>query len=268
MVTFATADWGQQRGGFSEMKANVIATSARVLGAAIALMTLGVLASCSQATSGTPSLASARHSYIVEAASTDAAAKAVSDAGGEVTSRLNVIDAVEASLTDAEHAKVLKTAGIKQITTNTIVTTLAAAYVRDNFETGSFANNDGTHRWYGNWVEQNDDNSPYGGKTSIGWPERNGNRLIVSYNGSIQRRAATPSSSPAVTLKFKALRVGLETGDYLSVQASKNGGISWTEVGRLSGAANESIFASYNYNITAYRGRDTAIRFLDVMNGN
>ncbi len=36
--------------------------------------------------------------------------------------------------------------------------------MRDNFETGSFANNDGTHRWYGDWVEQNDDNNPHGGK--------------------------------------------------------------------------------------------------------
>ena len=121
------------------MKANAIAMSARVLGAAVTLMTLGVLASCSQATSGTPPLAAAKHSYIVEAASTDAAAKAVADAGGEVTSRLNVIDAVEASLTDTQHAKVLETAGVKQITTNTIVTTLAAAYVRDSFESSSFA---------------------------------------------------------------------------------------------------------------------------------
>src|SRR5687767_10203218 len=114
MVTFAKADWGQQRGGFSEMKANVVAISARVLGAAI----LGVLASCSKTTPGTPSPAPAKHSYIVEASSSDAAARAVSDAGGRVDSRLNIIDAVEASLTDAEHARVLSAAGVKQITPN------------------------------------------------------------------------------------------------------------------------------------------------------
>ncbi|MBC8028071.1 MAG: S8 family peptidase [Steroidobacteraceae bacterium] len=261
--------------------------SARVLGAAAIVVSMGVLASCSAATSGTPSVTGkglAEQSYIVEASSTDAAAKAVADAGGDVTSRLGIIDAVEANLTDAEHAKVLETAGIRQITTNTIVTTQRNLYqqysdaqagvssanhasVRDTFEVGSFANNNGSHRWWGDWVETNDDNSPYGGTSSIGWPERNGRRLIVSSNAAIHRRAATPSSSATVTLKFKALRVGLETGDYLSVQASKNGGTSWTEVGRLSGAANESTFASYTYNITAYRGRDTTIRFLGVMNG-
>ena len=74
-------------------------------------------------------------SYIVEGQSTDAAAEAVKDAGGRVTSRLGVIDAVEAELTDAQHALVLKAAGIKQITTNSIVMTIAAANVMDKFET-------------------------------------------------------------------------------------------------------------------------------------
>src|SRR3954469_20623953 len=106
-------------------------------------------------------------SYIVEGQSTDAAAAAVKDAGGRVTPRLGVIDAVEAELTDAQHALVLKAAGIKQITTNSIVMTNAAAYVMDKFEVQSFENNDGTHRWYGNWVETNDDGLPWQGKVVI-----------------------------------------------------------------------------------------------------
>ena len=73
----------------------------------------------------------------------------------------------------------LAATGIKQITPNAQVTTQAAANVRDNFENGSFANNDGTHRWYGDWVEQNDDNNPHGGKVTIGWNDRGGKRLIV-----------------------------------------------------------------------------------------
>ncbi|MEO8062003.1 MAG: S8 family peptidase [Pseudomonadota bacterium] len=211
--------------------------------------------------------ASAKHSYIVEAVSTDSAAQAVVSAGGQVISRLGVIDAVEANLTDAEHARVLKADGIKQITTNDIVTTLAAASVRDTFETGSFANNDGTHRWYGDWVEQNDNNSPYDGRISIGWTDKNGKRLILTGSSSIYRRAATPSSSPSVTLKLKSLRFGLKAGEYVAVQASSNGGTSWTEVGRLSGPATDTSFANHSYNITAYRGRNTAVRLTASMNG-
>jgi serine protease AprX len=269
MVPFATADWGHVE-AVLKMNATVRKAVARVLGAAIAGLTMGSLVSCSAATSGTPpahlAASDTVNSYIVEAQSTDAAAKAVAGAGGQVVSRLNIIDAVEARLTDAQHARVLAATGVKQITTNTLVSTQAAANVRDNFETGSFANNDGTHRWYGDWVEQGDDNSPWGGNAIIGWQDRGSGRLILQMNGTIYRRAATPSSSPSVTLKFKSLRNGLEYGEYVSVQASGNGGATWSEVGRLAGPANDSVFQNQSYNITAFRGRNTAIRFVASMN--
>src|SRR6187549_3521394 len=236
-------------------------SAVRVLGAAICA---ALLVSCSTATSSTPEkpaiAAAEARSYIVEGKTTDTAAKAVTEAGGKVVSRLNVIDAVEATLTDTQHAQVLAASGIKQITTNTLVTTQAAASVRDNFETQSFSNNDGTHRWYGDWVEPGDDGTPWGGNAVIGWQDRGSGRLILQMNGTIYRRAATPSSSPNVTLKFKSLRNGLEWGEYVSVQASGNGGLLWTEVGRISGPANDTQFVNQSYNITAYRGRNTAIR--------
>src|SRR5689334_14590029 len=179
----------------------------RVLGVAV----LGFLAACSIPPSHQSSTVDApepAQSYIVEGQSTDSAADAVKEAGGRVTSRLGVIDAVEADLTDAQHALVLKAAGIKQITTNSIVMTNAAASVMDKFETQSFENNDGTHRWYGNWVETNDDGLPWQGKVVIGWAERGGNRMIIGSNGTVYRRAATPSSSASVVLKLKYLRSG------------------------------------------------------------
>lgn len=242
------------------------AMATRVLGVAL----LGMLAACSMPPtnqvvmngSGVPEPA---QSYIVEGQSTDVAANAVQDAGGRVTSRLGVIDAVEADLTDAQHEVVLKSAGIKQITTNSIVMTNAAANVVDRFETSSFANNDGTHRWYGDWVETNDDNQPWGGKVVIGWPEHGGNRMIIGSNGSVYRKAATPTSSATVTLKFKYSRFGFEYGDYLSIQASANGS-TWTEIGRITGAGSDSSFVSKSYSITAYRGRNTTIRFVGGMN--
>jgi hypothetical protein len=140
------------------MKSTVRMLSARILGAVL----LGVVASCSTPT--TPAAVApaggVARSYIVEAATTDAAATAVTAAGGEVVSRLGVIDAVEATLTEAQFARVQDSAGVKQVTANAQVTTQAAANVRDNFETGSFSNNDGSHRWWGDWVEANDNNSP------------------------------------------------------------------------------------------------------------
>jgi serine protease AprX len=250
------------------MMASVRKAAARILVAATGAATVALLVSCSAASSGKPVRSDAlAHSYIVEAVSADIAAQAVLAAGGAVTSRLGIIDAVEADLTDTEHALVLKFNGVKQITTNDVVSTQAAAAVRDNFETSSFANDDGSHRWYGDWVEQNDNNSPYDGRISIGWIDRLGKRLVFTGNGSIYRKAATPSSSPAVTLKFKSLRAGLKAGEYVAVQASGNGGTNWVEVGRISGPATDIAFISRRYDISAYRGRNTAVRFVASMNG-
>src|SRR5262245_6434762 len=108
MGPFAKADWGHSK-AVLKMNWTVQKAVARVLGAAIVGgMTLGGLVSCSAATSGTPKARLAAtdtvNSYIVEAQSTDAAAEAVAAAGGKVVSRLNIIDAVEATLTDAQHA--------------------------------------------------------------------------------------------------------------------------------------------------------------------
>jgi hypothetical protein len=194
------------------MTIRAVEIAARILGA----VALVGLVSCSVATSGTAdgavvAGAAETHSYIVEADSTDNAARAVKAAGGQVVSRLGVIDAVEATLTAAQHQKVLAIRGVKQVTPNATVATQAAANVRDNFETGSFANNDGSHRWYGDWVETNDNNSPYDGKISIGWNVHGGDRLLLGGNAAIYRRAATPSSSPNVTLKFKSLRAPKNT---------------------------------------------------------
>jgi serine protease AprX len=248
------------------------AAAVRVLGTALMAGVGVLLVSCSSTTPGAPPAQVAvnpeTHSYIVEGRTTDLAASAVTAAGGEVTSRLNIIDAVEARLTDAQHAAVLANAGVKQISLNALVATNAAASVRDNFETDSFANNDGTHRWYGNWIEQADDNNPNGGFVMLGWNDRGGKRLILTGRGSaIYRRAATPSSSATVTLKFKSLRNSLESGEYVAVQASGNGGTSWTELGRISGPANDAGFISQSYNITAFRGRNTAVRFVSSMSG-
>jgi subtilisin family serine protease len=249
----------------------VYSVSATVLSAAAVL---AVVSSCSTATPVKPETAvvaarpaeqNTAQSYIVEATSTDVAAQAVRTAGGQVVSRLGVIDAVEARLTDSQHARVKGMPGVKQITVNAVVMTQAAANVRDNFETGSFANNDGSHRWWGDWVEQNDNNTPYNGKISIGWLDRGGNRLIIGSNGALWRKAATPSNAGTVTLKLNYARFGFKASDYLAVQASANGGTTWTEVGRISGAGTDGSFVSRSFNITAYRGRNTAIRFAGAM---
>jgi subtilisin family serine protease len=244
---------------------------------AIALVpVLGGLSGCSTANSGeapktgnaSPKAPESRttRSYIVEARTASDAEQYVKLVGGHVVSPLGIINAVEANLTPQQHAMLKRTSGIRQITENGTVTTQAAAYVRDRFEASSFANNDGSHRWWGDWVEQNDDNAPWGGNVTIGWAESTGKHLIIGRNGTVYRRAATPSSSATVTLKLNYRRNSLESGEYVAVQASSNGGSTWTEVGRISGAGTDNAFVAKSYSLTSYKGRNTAIRFVGSMN--
>src|SRR5689334_16744806 len=98
MAPFATANWGHSRGDFLKLK-GVFSVSL------VAAAVMATLSSCSTATSApaAPVAVSAAkpiestnsQSYIVEATSTDVAAQAVHAAGGQVVSRLGVIDAVE-----------------------------------------------------------------------------------------------------------------------------------------------------------------------------
>ena len=253
-----------------------------VVRASILVSVLAGLSACSTATpadgadaattadpeAARPAVAPNAKSYIVEARTAADAAQYVKLVGGQVVSPLGIINAVEANLTDHQHEMLRKSSGIRQISANATVMTQAAAYVSDRFQTSSFGNNDGSHRWWGGWIEQNDDNAPWGGKVTIGWYEKGGNRMLIGANGAVYRRAATPSSSATVTLKLKYQRVSLEAGESLAIQASANGGTSWTEIGRISGAGSDNSLVSRSYNITAYKGRNTAIRFVGAMGEN
>jgi hypothetical protein len=63
-------------------------------------------------------------------------------------------------------------------------------------------------------------------------------------------------------LSFNYRRYGLDnSSDYVAVSVSSNGGSTWTELGRLQGAATDSSFLTATYNITAYAALNTQIRF-------
>src|SRR5262245_40419478 len=75
------------------------------------------------------------HSYIVEAGSTGAAAAAVKSAGGEVTAELGIIDAVSATLSDAQRDAVARAPGVHQVSADATVRTQSqSASVGDNFD--------------------------------------------------------------------------------------------------------------------------------------
>ncbi len=76
------------------------------------------------------------------------------------------------------------------------------------------------------------------------------------------RSAAIAPGARNATLRFNAWRVNLEANDYVSVQASGDGGQKWSEVGRISGPANDTQPAKVAFDISRFIGSDTAIRFV------
>ncbi len=82
------------------------------------------------------------------------------------------------------------------------------------------------------------------------------------------RAAAIAPGARNATLRFNVWRVSLEATDYVSVQASNDRGQKWTEVGRLSGPANDSQPAKVAFNISNFISSDTAIRFVTRMNSS
>ena len=50
------------------------------------------------------------------------------------------------------------------------------------------------------------------------------------------------------------------------MQASRDGGINWSEIGRLAGPATDAAAEQVSFDISAFISADTAIRFVTGMN--
>jgi hypothetical protein len=120
----------------------------------------------------------------------------------------------------------------------------ATSTVADRFDAVNYTNDDGNHRWASAWTEIGDDGAPLTGKIGISLnllsSLTGGGRLTLSGTGAgIARKAAIAPGAQHATLRFDVQRVSLESNDFVSVQASKDG-VRWTEVGRVKGPANDS----------------------------
>lgn len=94
----------------------------------------------------------ARTRAIIQGPSLAAAQAAVRAVGAEVTHELRIIRAVAVRLTPAERAE-LEAAGLRLYEDRAVRLANTTVTVRDEFETTSFANNDGIGLWAGDWIE-------------------------------------------------------------------------------------------------------------------
>ena len=136
--------------------------------------------------------------------------------------------------------------------------------VLDRFGTRSYGNNAGTTNWLANWVESEGD-GPTAGDVQILFDSVRGTTFTLRFAGASRTlaRAADLSAFDNATLSFAYRREGLEAGEYVAVEASSGGtGGTFTEIGRLTGAATDAAYASFSADLSAYVSATTAIRFI------
>ena len=127
---------------------------------------------------------------------------------------------------------------------------------RDNFNSTSYGNHDGSMNWSGNWVETNDNGSANSGDIQI-----SGNRLEIKDDDRSIARSADLSSYDSATLTFDYEENGFDnTSDYVDVEVRQGGG-SWINLQRFSGSSVNSGSASLVIN-SADLAADTEVRLI------
>ena len=143
---------------------------------------------------------------------------------------------------------------------------------RDEFNTSSYAGNDGTLTWKGDWQEINESDGYNRGDEVVttdplASPRPPTLQLRVRDNdggGEGVLREADLSGAATATLSFLYRRASLDDPtDYVAVELSINGSDGpWTEIARLEGPADESAYLPFSQDISAYISGNFAIRFI------
>lgn len=131
-------------------------------------------------------------------------------------------------------------------------------YVRDNFGTVAYTNNNGSTNWAGPWVESNDDGTAGGGDIRItGGELRFDNRSNPNTDESIARNVNLSNVNSAI-LSFDARTTNTEAGDTFEVAVYDGDTSTWTVLQTFNGVIADQ---TYYYDLTPYVSADTRIRF-------
>ncbi|MEK7325542.1 MAG: S8 family serine peptidase [Chloroflexota bacterium] len=185
---------------------------------------------------------------------------AVDKAGGRVRKQLQMIESFSAELTGKEIEKLAKNPKVRWISFDAPLFSTAAGdpTVRDEFGSTSYANNNGTQSWAGNWTETGDD----GMMPGSGYVKISSGSLQLKYTSRTISRPVNLTGAVLATLSFQYKRSSFDdANDYVAIQVSANGGSTWTELARYAGPGTDSAWQTASFNIQSYAASNTQIRF-------
>ncbi len=180
--------------------------------------------------------------------------------GGRVKKQLQMIESFSAELTGQKIEKLSKNPKVRWISFDAPVVSNTASdpKVRDDFNAAAYNNNNGIQSWAGNWIESSDDNTPGNGNVKIA----NGVLQLKYGNRAVKRQVNLAGAVyAAVSVQFK--RSGFDdASDYVVLQISRDGGFTWTELGRATGPGTDSSWQMATYYVQNYASSNTQIRFV------
>ncbi|MBN1314762.1 MAG: DUF11 domain-containing protein [Anaerolineales bacterium] len=170
-----------------------------------------------------------------------------------VISNVGAADAADISLTD------IVPEGATYVADSSWVTApaLASGTVRDEFNTVSFSNNDGTEDWAGNWYEISESDGASYGSVRVYYGRLRLDNHSQRYTRPGAWRQADLSGATGATLSFNYWISGdTEYEDYAVVQVSNNGS-NWNTLEFF----NYRDSGSVSYDISSYISSQTSVRF-------
>ncbi len=184
----------------------------------------------------------------------------INQSGGAVIKDLPLINGIVAEMKAETAVALAQDTGVRWVSLDApVMRSQVDTYtLRDNFNTAAYNNNDGSALWASDWAEYFDDGSPTGGYVKI-----SDGTLRLSDDNMYLERAANLFGATSAALSFDyRIRSFDNSRDYVTVEISSDGGYYWTELERFAGSANMSSSQLASYDISAYAGEDTMIRFV------
>ena len=189
----------------------------------------------------------------------------VAELGGKITKQFRIINGFAADMPAKAILKLAQVASVNWVSLDAPMTfaTSWSPTVRDEFNSPSFGNNDGSVNWKGPWIE---DDSAGAGVTK-------GN--VDIYNGGLRfddnpNTGTYPSAAREVDLSSGVdtaiFSFDYQTGpggdrsDQVAIEISANGGTAYTTL-EIIGGFSGSVFGSRSFDITPYLSANTMIRF-------
>lgn len=195
---------------------------------------------------------------------TTAAESVVTAAGGRVTQPLPLINSFAAQVPARAMAALAASPAVSWVALDAPVVTTndPGVSAADDFTDMTYKGSTGTYTWAGDWQEIGESDGAVLGDVAVTtfWGGAlQGLRLQGVAKGIWRQVDLADATGAALHLAYR--RKAFATAqDFVTIELSSDGGVTWHEIGRLAGPVTDAEIQYVSYDIAAYRSAATAIR--------